>query len=301
MMNTDDLRLALRELADTAEDNPAMLVRRSTGGRRRIGRPILLITATTTVLMVLTTLGLAGITWWAPGPAAPTRAVPLPTTAASAPTEPTPSPSIPSSQGATEPRPMTEREITARTVKCMTGPAGLQERRKPGSRLHVRYAMVQAAAGLPTDGPAEPVLLLEDAAGYFDCSPSGPSWSGKDGDRFTTDKSAAGWEIPSISGGSATQCGPPKSAATFSSAVALETAPQASAARITVHGKAGSRTATVPTRDGYVYLTAVVTGKTVSQPVQVTVDLVDETGQRLPIQPYGGSTTKLLSYTFEQC
>lgn len=302
MTNTDDLRLALRELADTAEDHPEMLLHRSPGRRRRIGWPVLLITATTAALVVLTTLGLAGSRLWAPAPAAPTRAVPLPSTAASAPTEPSPSPSTSPSQGVTAPRPMTEREITSRTVDCMTGVAGLQEKRKVGSRLHVRYAMVQTAAGLPADGPAEHLLLLEDAGGYFDCSDSGNrAWAGKDGDRIPTDKSAAGWEIPSISGGSATQCGPPKSAATFTSAVVLKTAPRASAARITVHGKAGSRTATVRTSDGYVYLTALVTGKTVSQPVQLTVELMDEAGERLPIQPDFGSTTKRLRYTFEQC
>lgn len=182
--------------------------------------------------------------------------------------------------------------------RCMTASGGMKERR---GTLKVRYAMVQGTVGYPVDGAPQGVLLLEDAAGWFHCDGVDVGWLGKGGDHFTVDHSASGFELPTISGYSSSSCATGKAATTVDSAVVLRTSPDAVAARMTVHAGGGARTAKVPTRDGYVFIPARVSGKAVRRSPGLTVELLSATGKRLPIQKYGQSVVRRLEYPLEPC
>jgi hypothetical protein len=163
--------------------------------------------------------------------------------------------------------------------------------------------MVQAAAGFPKDGTPRAVLLLEDAGGYFDCSVDGSdTWVSKGGDDVRVDRSAAGVDVPTFSGGSSGLCPAPADPdSTVDSAVVLKTSARAVTARVSVHARGGTRTATVPTRHGYVYVTTRVGGAAALKPARVTLELLDAAGERLPIQRYAQSVTERLSYPLEVC
>ena len=195
---------------------------------------------------------------------------------------------------------MTPAEITAATTRCLSAGDGTLKKNRHGE-LQVRYAMVQAAVGYPVDGTPQPVLLLEDSGGYFDCSRTNAEiWVGKSGDHFTVDRNAAGFELPTISGGTSNPCNSP-TAPTIHSAVALKTYPGTAAARLTLRTREGTRTANVPTRNGYVYLNIQISGTSVSRPTEMTVELLGDTGEPLRIQPYARPVTTKLEYTLDPC
>lgn len=195
---------------------------------------------------------------------------------------------------------MTPAEISSETARCLSSGDGTMRKNRQG-KLHVRYAMVQAAVGYPTDSAPHTVLLLEDAGGYFDCSRRNAElWVGKGGDHFAVDRSAAGFELPTISGGTSNHCSS-ATAPTIDSAVALRTSSATAAARVSLRARGGTRTTTVPTRNGYVYLSTQVNGKAVTQSTTMTVELLDARGARLRIQPYAGQVTKQLTYVIDHC
>jgi hypothetical protein len=306
MPSTDDLRATLEELAHSARDVPDMALTRAVPRRRAVSqaRPALLVVGLLVVLLGLG-LGVGRYDLLPLGPGAgPTRAVPpavspSPSRAGTAPTtSPTPAPSPGRSAGPTT-RPMTRTEITTQTATCLNGADDLQQFRR--GELQVGYAMVQPAVGYPSNSAPRRALLLEDADGYYDCSGEDRLWVSKGGDEVDVDRSVAGMEVPTITGGSATRCDGPRKDATVDSVVVLTTSDRARTARVTVRAAGGTRTATLPTRDGHVYVAVRVSGGAAWQPSTFAVELLDARGHRLPVQSYAGSVTDRLTYPLEPC
>ncbi len=321
MPRPDDLRELLSQLADRASDDPDMLVTRPRRpGPARRTTPALLVACLLAALLAVPLLGVDRSGPPSLTPAAPaTEAVPATTGPAS--TAPTPAPTPSNTPGRIGPdaalamRPMTSREVSARTAQCTAGRKDVQSPPRRG-RLRVRYAMVQAAAGVPADSTPRTVLLLEDDLGRFDCSdPATPAvpgdvdrgfrgWYGEGGDSFPSDDTAGGHELPTVSGSSST--GPclaefPRGSAraeSASSQLVLATSSDAQAARVTVTARGGSRVVTVPTRGGYVFVPVQVTGAAARRTWHARIELLDAGGDRLRIQRYAGSTTQRLDYSF---
>jgi len=307
MRSHDDLRETLHELAHQARDVPDMPVTRAVRPRQRNRvAPVLLTAGVLVAVLAVSLLGVGLQTSLPLTPATgPTRAVPPPSSPPSS-AAPFPTPSSPVSpsasrpKAATAPRPMTQAEITAGIARCMRAGQGSVDDNRQG-KLKVRYAVVQAAVGYPVDSSPRPALLLEDDGGYFDCSQTnGGLWVGKGGDHFDSDASAAGFELPTLTGGSTSRCHP-EAAARVDSAVVLRTSSGTVSARLTVRARGGTRTATVPTRDGFVYLSAQVNGKAAWHSWTTSVELLDASGGRLRIQPYAGSVSRRLDYPLEPC
>jgi len=303
MRSHDDLRETLHELAGQARDVPDMPVTRAVPPRQRSRlTPVLLTAGLLVAVLAVSLLGVSLPTSLPLTPASgPTRAVPPPSSAASSPTPSSPAPpSTSRPRAAMAPHPLTEAEITAATARCLRAGQGSMNDHRQG-KLEVRYAMVQAAVGYPMDSSPRPALLLEDDGGYFDCSQTnGELWVGKGGDHFGSDESAAGFELPTLTGGSTPRCNP-AAAARVDSVIVLRTSPGTVSARLTVRARGGTRTATVPTRNGFVYLNAQVNGKAAWHSWTTSVELLDASGRRLRIQPYAGSVTRRLAYPLEPC
>lgn len=195
-------------------------------------------------------------------------------------------------------RPMTDEEITAQVDRCLQPGHDLEKHRQ--GDLEVRYAMVQPPLG-PSDSTSRAALLLEDAEGYFDCSGDHPTYTSKGGDSLDVDPSAAGFELPTISGGSTSRCNLPRSTATIDTALVLRTTGRASGARVALTAADGTRTAVVPTRDGFIHVTAQVAGAAAWEPSTLTLELLDADGEQLPVQPYGARAADRLSYAVDPC
>ncbi len=297
MPSPDDLRATLRELADSARDVPDMpLTRGAPRHPSRSSRPVLLTAAVAGVLLV------AGVAVsrhdvlpfdpaGGPTQAVPPVATPSPSTG---PARPTPTPG-----GETTTRPMTAAEITTQVEGCLRPGNGLEGHRQ--GELAVRYAMVQPALGWPGDTTPRTALLLEDAEGYFDCSGGHPTYTSKGGDSVHVDPAAAGSELPTVSGTSSASCTLPAGTAVVEGVVALETSAGAREARVTIRTTEGTRTATAPSRDGFVYTATQVVGEAAWEPSTVTVELLDADGRRLPVQPYAAPATDRLTYPLDPC
>ena len=303
MSNPRDLRELLTELADNARDVPDMPVTRAVVPPRQRRVRLVLLTTAVLAAVVLSVAALNGIRL-GPVPAlpasGPTVAVPSP----SSPTIPggsTPTPAVPTTASGSElpTRPMTESEISTRTAACIQG--ALKTHRK--GELTVLYAVIQASVGYPIDGKPQGVLLLADDGGYFDCSDGrSNSWEDQAVDEVTAGPSAVGVELQALSGGSSSFCPAPDDlTSAVESAVVLRTSADARTARVTVHARGGTRTATVPASRGYVYVTTRVSGKAAWKPVRITLELLDSAGMRLPVKPYGESVTDQLTYSLDVC
>lgn len=307
MPSPEDLRRTLNELANSARDVPDMpLTRAGRLHRASATKPVLLAAG---LLVVVLAIGLGT-----------SRQDLLPFTPAGGPTRAVPSAATPSSSMATTARstlatsatartpglgaeattrPMTPTEITTQTSQCLKPADGPKKFRR--GELKVRYAMVQAAVGYPRDSLPRTALLLEDASGYYDCSGDYGTYTSKVGDDPNVDHSAAGVDLPTLSGGSTGRCKPPRKAATIDSAVVLKTSTKAHAARVAVRAAGGTRTATLLTGNGYLYVATQVSGEAAWKSSKFTVELLDASGKMLPVQPYTEPVTNRLTYALPAC
>lgn len=228
-------------------------------------------------------------------------------------TTPTPAASPSSSPTATpsarpqtlELRGMTEAQIRRDTQSCLEVDAGDQPAPRRG-QLRTRYAAIQPVITNDTSTITERVLFLQDDLGQYQCIDGVENgWQTLSSHGFRPTAKVPGGEASNGANGQSASCSK-KAGSEVSSEVLLEVDPRRVAgARVTlVSAGRAVRAVDVPVDGESLYVAVRLTGTAARLPMSFRVELHDQQGRILPVQPDGAADTRpaqRLSFALRSC
>lgn len=203
---------------------------------------------------------------------------------------------------------MTAAEIRSDSETCLRidrDPGGVITR---SGKLRVLHAMVQPPISNGPGLPAHRELILADDDGTFSClDGQRAEWSdhGQEDD-LRPHPDAAARQDPAGYGSVTSSCSDPDSAVVQTQVLLQVPDERATSVRVKINSARQPMTdpVVVPVRKGWVYATIAITGPAASAAPSITVEVLDEQGDRLPIQPYQPGTkrvVKALPLPIEPC
>lgn len=202
--------------------------------------------------------------------------------------------------------PMTAAQIRRDTKSCTTpDPQDADPVPRQGS-LRTTYASVQPLVTNSTSPVSERVLFVRDDVGQFECIDGQESrWSSLPTQSFEPTAKLPGGEVPNSGGGTSASCGKGGDARVDSEVMLQVDAHRVAAARVTVVSDGQAvRVVDVPVDGPLLYLPVRLSGAAARLPMSFGVQLQDDKGHVLTVQPYGEAGTKptdRLAFTMESC
>jgi len=226
------------------------------------------------------------------------------TTPSTTPT-PKPSPSAPSSvQPETLPRQAMSAAQKRRDTKSCLEVEGDNPPPRQG-QLRTRYAVEQPLIA-NSSSPDQRVLFLEDDLGQYECVDGVQSgWHALSSSDSGATAGVAGSEVPNTGGGSSASCDVAEKSRVDSSVLLQVDEQRVDVVRVTLYSnRSAVRIVDLPVDGPTLYVGTRLSGAAARLPMSFRVELHDDQGRVLPVQPYGASGTKpakKLTFTLYSC